>query len=142
MVVGSELRRRFGHDGDWENVDICLGELVANAIIHGNLAIQAGLRETREGLERYDAAIREGLADPVRAARRLELTVRPLAAGRLEIAVSDRGAGFDFARHDNKAISPGAKHGQGLALIQKLTEAVSCRDGGRTIAIVVQGGQR
>jgi len=142
VLVGGELRRRFGREVDWDAVDLCLGELIANAIIHGNLAIQAGLRETRAGLERYDDAIRQGLDDPIRAAKRLELTVVPLAAGRLEIAVFDRGAGFDFARHDNKAISPGAKHGQGLALIQKLTESVTSRDGGRTIAIVVQGGQR
>jgi len=142
VVVGSELRRRFGHHCDWESVDLCLGELIANSIIHGNLAIQSGMRETREGLDRYSEAIRLAMSDPARAAKRLELTAVPLPAGRLQITVSDRGAGFDFAHHDNKAISPGAKHGQGLALIHKLTETVTSLDGGRTIVIVVQGGQR
>ena len=141
LMVGGQMRRRFGRGADWEAVDLCLSEMVGNAIVHGNLGVEGGLRETRAGLDRYDQDIRQGLADPVRAARRLELTVVPLAGGRLEITVSDQGAGFDSARHDNKAISPGAKHGQGLALIRKLAEAVVYRDGGRTIAIIVQGGK-
>ena len=140
--VGLELRRRFGGvgrwgDAEWEGVDLCLGEMISNAVIHGNLGIVGGLRETRASLDRYDQDIRQGLADPIRAARRIELTVVPLDGGRLEIAVSDHGAGFDFARHHGKAISPGAKHGQGLALLFRLAQSVVSRDGGRTIAIVV-----
>jgi anti-sigma regulatory factor (Ser/Thr protein kinase) len=138
-VVGplcAALRRRYG-DRDWTAVDICLSEAIGNAVIHGNLGIESRLRETAASLEHYDDAIRRRLREPAHAAKRLEATIVPLSGGRIEISVSDRGNGFDLDRWLHDAVSQGAKHGRGLALIRKLAQSIASEDGGRTLVIVL-----
>jgi anti-sigma regulatory factor (Ser/Thr protein kinase) len=136
-LLGAALRQRYGDDRDWHAVDFCLSEAIGNAIIHGCLGLESGLRETASGLELYDEAIRQRLRDPVRSALRVEVTIFPLPNGQLEIAVHDRGAGFDLDRYLNDAVSQGAKHGRGLALIRKIARSIASRDGGRTLVITI-----
>ena len=135
--LSSALRRRFAGERDWSGIDISIGEAVGNAIVHGSLGIESSLRETRAGLDRYNNAVRLGLSDPTRAGKRVEVTAVPLSDGRLEIAIYDRGTGFDMERRLDNSLSGSAKHGRGLALIRKVARSVVSRDGGRTLVITI-----
>lgn len=93
--------------------------------------------ELPESLAHYARSIQEGLSDPARATKRVEVTVVPLPGDDLQITVYDRGDGYDFDAVMNRAPVPGAKHGRGLALIRKVTKSVAIRDGGRTLVMTL-----
>lgn len=136
-LLCTALRRRYRVVRDWNAVDLCLSEAVANAIVHGCLGVGSGLRESRSGLERYNDTVFHGLRDPVRAAKRVEVSAVCLPDGRLELTVSDHGNGFDFNRHLTRVEPLSAKHGRGLALIRETARSVTWLDRGRTLVITI-----
>ena len=136
-LLSSAVSRRMGGNRDWESIDLCLSEAITNAIVHGGLGVESLLRETPDGLSEYAQLIQERLSDPALAGKRVEVTVIPLPDGTLQITVYDRGAGFDFAAVLKREPPPGAKHGRGLALINKVARTVESRDGGRTLVVTI-----
>lgn len=136
-LLGAAMNKRFGGDRDWEAVDLCLSEAVTNAIIHGSLAVDSSLRETKEGLAAYAQAIQAGLGDPARAGKRVEITAIPLPDDEVQITVYDRGGGFDFEATLKTVLAQNAKHGRGLGLINRIAKSVSSLDGGRTLEITI-----
>ena len=136
-LLSGAINRRFGGSRDWTAVEHCLSEAITNAMIHGGLGVNSALRETPEGLAAYAQAIQQGLGDPVRAGRRVEVTVIPLPGDDVQITVYDRGGGFDFEAVMTREAMPGAKHGRGLALIRKVAKSLDSRDGGRTLVMVL-----
>jgi sigma-B regulation protein RsbU (phosphoserine phosphatase) len=135
--VVAAARQRFAGQRDWDSIELCLAEAVSNAVIHGSLAIDSGLRETKEGLLRYNAAVEAGLSDPAIAGKRIELAVIPLPDGQLEITVSDQGTGFDLSPYLDAGLAAGAKRGRGLVLIRKVARSMTSRDQGRTLVITL-----
>jgi sigma-B regulation protein RsbU (phosphoserine phosphatase) len=136
-LLGNAVSRRFGGNRDWVAVEHCLSEAITNAMIHGGLGVKSALRETPEGLAAYARAIQEGLSDPVRATKRVEVTVVPLPGDDVQITVYDRGEGYDFDAMFNLKAVPDAKHGRGLTVIRKVAKSVDSRDGGRTLVMIV-----
>lgn len=136
-LLNTAISRRFGGNRDWAAIEHCLSEALTNAMIHGGLGVKSVLRETPEGLAAYAEAIQEGLGDPVRAGKRVEVTVVPLPGDELQITVYDRGAGFDFDAVMKRERVPGAKHGRGLAVIGKVAKTLDSRDGGRTLVMTI-----
>lgn len=136
-LLNTAISRRFGGNRDWEAVEHCLSEALTNAMIHGGLGVKSVLRETPEGLAAYGQAIQGGLGDPVRAGKRVEVTVVPLPGDDLQITVYDRGEGFDFDAVARREPVRGAKHGRGLAVIRKVAKSVDSRDGGRTLVMII-----
>lgn len=131
------LGRRYRLPLDWNAVDLCLSEAIANAVVHGCLGVESGLRETLSGLGRYNDAVSQGLLDQVRAAKRVEVSAVCRPDGSMELTVSDQGDGFDFNRHLTRAEPLSAKHGRGLALIRQTARTVTYLDSGRTIVITI-----
>ena len=115
-------------------VFLVVAEAVANAVIHGNLGIQSDLRGTREGLAAFSALMATRLAEPERAARRVEICAFQ-ADGGLTLTVSDQGEGFDLDAQLRRPIETAARNGRGLALIRKVAGAVGGEDGGRTLVM-------
>jgi sigma-B regulation protein RsbU (phosphoserine phosphatase) len=136
-LLNNAVSRRFGGNRDWAAVGHCLSEAITNAMIHGGLGVKSALRDTPEGLDEYARAIQEGLSDPARATKRVEVTVVPLPGDDVQITVYDRGEGFDFAAMLKRETVPGAKHGRGLAVIRKVAKSVDSRDGGRTLVMTI-----
>ena len=136
-LLGAAISKRFGGNRDWQAVELCLSEAVTNAMIHGGLAVDSTLRETKEGLTAYAEAIQAALGDPARAGKRVEITVIPLPDDEVQITVYDRGAGFDFEATLNRVLAQEAKHGRGLALISKVAKSLASRDGGRTLEMKI-----
>lgn len=112
-------------------LEIVLHEAIANAILHGNLAIgpTSGLAER---FARIDAC----LADPMRAALPVEVTLRPCPGG-LTAMVADAGGGFDLADALARTAPVEAQSGRGLALIRAVALTLAAEDGGRTLCVTL-----
>ena len=136
-LLSAAARRRFPGKRDWEAVDIAIAEAVGNAIIHGNLGIMSSLRETLSGLDRYAEAVVQHLNDTASAGKRVEAAFVRRPDGHLELAVHDRGAGFDIERRLEARPPSGNTHGRGLALMVKVAQTVAWRDGGRTVVLTL-----
>ncbi|MGE5503753.1 MAG: ATP-binding protein, partial [Actinomycetota bacterium] len=137
LLFESALRQRFplGKRASDGMVSLCLAEAVSNAMIHGNLGIASGMRSTREGLAAFHRMTMDHLADPVLAARRIEICLLPDENSSFSISVSDRGKGFAMGDGEIQAVDPTEKQGRGLYLITHSARSVSLEDGGRTIVM-------
>jgi anti-sigma regulatory factor (Ser/Thr protein kinase) len=110
-----------------------LQEAVGNAVIHGNLGMDSGLRISMEGLREFALQLDQRLADPAHAQLPITISAR-IAQDGIAIVVDDRGAGFDPL-----AVRPppsAAAGGMGLGIIRKCARTVSFGRGGRRITMV------
>jgi len=109
------------------DLDRSVHELVANAVVHGNLGVTSP-RPGLEGFDSYCKALDAALADPGRLGRRVEISAL-YAQGAVEIAVRDHGGGY--APHEVTRLQVDAvPHQHGLAIITSVAE-LSVEDGGR-----------
>ena len=111
---------------------VAVQEAVGNAVMHGNLALDGGLRATREGLVKFGQDMNRRLDDPRYGALPVTLTAR-WADGRVMISVEDRGAGFDPEAREGRG---GGYSGRGMALIRSYSRTASYSDGGRRVSMM------
>jgi anti-sigma regulatory factor (Ser/Thr protein kinase) len=122
-----------------DQIEICLGEAVGNAVIHGNLGIPNHLRATSKGFERFRQIMGERMANPALAGRRVEVNVSASGTDLITVRVSDQGSGFDLARHMKRSVESEAKSGRGLGLIRRLCSSLLTEDDGRTLVMTFLG---
>ncbi len=118
-----------------ELIDICLGEAISNAVMHGNLEVPPYLRINAEGFHVFRQVMQERLADPVLSNRRIEINVMPRGDGFLTVMVSDHGQGFTLAEQLTHHVDSEAKSGRGLGLINRICASLLTEDGGRTLVM-------
>ncbi len=111
-LFAGALRERLGADcpGDLE---LALHEVVANALIHGNLGVTScgqGVEDFAEYCRSLDAM----LAHPQRVQRRVEISAVVNSNG-LEVAVQDEGAGYDSEAARQDAADSLRLHGLAIA---------------------------
>ncbi|MCG5239289.1 ATP-binding protein [Azospirillum doebereinerae] len=130
VLVCDELARRGGlPDGRRSNVELCLHEAIANAIVHGNLGIPSAAKSQPDGYRLFGRLLRERLGDPAAIRRRIDIFCRWSAAV-LAVAVVDQGGGFDSAAP--VAVADGkAQSGRGFLFMRALASGVTVTDGGR-----------
>ncbi len=114
-----------------------LSELFANALDHGLLGLDSGLKAGPEGFARYFAerearlaALKDGWID-------IHLNHEPVGeGGRLLLRVEDSGPGFDYAAH-LQAPPPGpeAFSGRGITLLRNLCAEVRYEPPGNRVQI-------
>lgn len=130
VLVCDELVRRGALDPQRRsNVELCLHEAVANAIVHGNLGLSSSVKGEPGGYRRFSEMMRDRLGDPAVVRRRLDIFCRWNGRS-IAIAVVDQGGGFDTelapAVSGNKARS-----GRGFTFMRTLASRVTVTDGGR-----------
>jgi hypothetical protein len=111
---------------------LALHELIANAVIHGNLQVGSGRSELWRDLSDRQHAIAAALADPSRAARVVTIAIG-WRSSEMVAVIADEGGGYD------PIAVPAATRGSGRGLRLAGTAGrviVSC--GGRTTAIIMQ----
>jgi anti-sigma regulatory factor (Ser/Thr protein kinase) len=127
--VAGALDDRFGLDGTKTiQIRTCLQEALANAILHGNLAMRDNM-ETRLEFDRYYAEIEARLISKSYAGRRIYCSAWASEPG-LILAVCDDGSGFQLPRSHQ---THEKLHGRGLFLIQSLADRVWLGDDRRTL---------
>ena len=130
VLVCDELVRRGALDPQRRsNVELCLHEAVANAIVHGNLGLSSAVKGESGGYRRFGEMMRDRLGDPAVVRRRLDIFCRWNERS-IAIAVVDLGGGFDTelapATAGNRALS-----GRGFVFMRSLASHVTVTDGGR-----------
>lgn len=114
------------------DVELALHEAVANAVIHGNLAIGSSFGTTAESFDAFCNLVAQRMADPAHGSRRVTIAVTRQEA-RLELRVGDEGDGYDPATIAARADD--AKSGRGLEIMRAMANATTVEDGGRTLVL-------
>ncbi|RAU20585.1 hypothetical protein CU669_17755 [Paramagnetospirillum kuznetsovii] len=122
LIFSKAVRRRFSSlDDHAPGLERAIHELVANALVHGNLAVPSP-KMGMEGFDDYCRMLDQALADPIRQGRRLEISAARSDAD-LEISVRDQGAGYEFCRFiDPSEDAQPRQHG--LAIIAEAAELI------------------
>lgn len=115
-------------------VRVGIGEMIANAVEHGNLGISAEEKEEALARGRYDGLLAARLAAPANAAKKVRLEWR-LGGGELVVTVRDEGEGFDWRAL--AAAEPGATlAGRGVLLARAYFDEVRWNDRGNEVTLV------
>jgi anti-sigma regulatory factor (Ser/Thr protein kinase) len=130
LTTSATAKWPLSEDGR-RRLDIVLHEAIANAVLHGNLAIGT-TSSLAERFDRIDAC----LADPTRAALPVEVTLLPCPGG-VVVTVCDAGGGFDLAAALGRIASVEAQSGRGLELIRAVALTLATEDGGRTLRVTL-----
>lgn len=112
-----------------------LSELYNNALEHGVLGLDSGIKSGGEGFAKYYKLRTEGLLDLDDGFVSVEIDHRPLPdGGEIEFNFKDSGKGFDFP----KVMKSGSKHysGRGIPLILNLCESVEFFDHGKHVRAI------
>jgi anti-sigma regulatory factor (Ser/Thr protein kinase) len=122
--------------GHLSDIRYAVHEAIANAVMHGNLGLDSGLRSDMAGLARFAEAMEQRLADPVHARLPVIIAARTLG-DRVLISVEDQGMGF--RPQDIRPPASAASGGMGLAIIAKCCRRVRFSKGGRRITMMFGG---
>ncbi|CAA7617221.1 SpoIIE family protein phosphatase [Magnetospirillum sp. UT-4] len=134
-IFVAALRQRFGLvHMDFDHLELIVHELVVNATVHGNLGVDGGWEGGADPFLQFGGAVEAALADPCRAARRVQLSAIPVAGG-LEVAVEDDGGGYDRAAVNGR--QDDARRVHGLALVSTLTAGLRVERGGRRAVVAM-----
>ncbi|HKS11644.1 MAG TPA: ATP-binding protein, partial [Pseudomonas sp.] len=109
-----------------------LTELYANALEHGVLGLDSGLKCDADGFARYYSERDRRLALQVGGFVCIEFKVEPHdGGGRLSIEVRDSGDGFNVDRVLSQVAGSHGFSGRGLQLVQRLSQRARWLDSGR-----------
>jgi len=118
-----------------ERIHTAVQEAMINSVLHGNLAVGSGRRDSLEGLTTSHQAIEMLLASPQIA--RSMIRVEAIWSSRmLYILVRDNGAGFKRGELQSSGERLKAGHhrsGRGLAILDAFCDRVALLNGGATI---------
>lgn len=115
------------------NVELCLHEAIANALVHGNLGVDSSHKSKPEGYKVFSHLISERLRDPSARQRRVEVFAR-WDREHLDIGVADQGSGFDISTLPVEA-DDGKPSGRGFLFMRALATSVTISDGGRCTSL-------
>ncbi|MBF0562481.1 MAG: ATP-binding protein [Alphaproteobacteria bacterium] len=133
------------------DVELVLHEALANALLHGNLGLDSGLRDDFMQYERFCQLLDERLHDPVASQLRVEMAAT-WTEDLLEVTISDEGDGFTMPNKSGPNKSGPNKSGSsdtdtegtdadepsilhGLDIIRALTTGIAASDEGRCITV-------
>lgn len=123
------------------NVDVvamAFHEALVNALEHGNLELDSGLKgDLLRDKDPYQEALEARLADPHYAGRRVEVWA-DATPDRFEVSIRDDGPGFDVKsalRTPEEALT--RQCGRGLPLIRMIMDEVRFSDSGNRIWMVL-----
>lgn len=121
------------HDVNRLNLDLCLSEALANAVIHGNLEVPSSLKQ--DDWTKFDALLAERESDPAYAERTVSVSYER-SEDRLSFVIADQGRGFDpSGLPDPNDPAAMLSSGRGLLLIRSFMDEVSWNDTGNAIVM-------
>ena len=114
-----------------DRVHTAMHEVLLNAVMHGHVQLEPGIRDSLGGFEASHEAIKRQLASEKCAHKRVVIEAQWNAA-RLSIAVRDNGVGFDPNSSD------AARHrgsGRGLLILDAFCDSVTYRNNGTVVIL-------
>ena len=119
------------------DAQVILTELFANAVDHGLLALDSGIKETPGGFAAYHRLRDERLASLADGFVSVDIGLVARCGGKaVVITVADTGRGFVPGEQAAQGC-PYAKAGRGLQLVRALAQELDIRNGGTTVEAVL-----
>lgn len=116
-------------EAERSTVELALHEVLANAILHGNLGLDSRSIADDDGYRAFVDSVRSAL-DQERS-RRLWITIAASwSEGSLKLSVADQGNGFALPDRVNMR-EDASTAGRGLAIVHALAASVLVTEGGR-----------
>lgn len=130
LLQVNQLRPRAGQ------IYTVLGELYSNALEHGVLGLDSTLKCDGDGFKRYYELRQQRLQTLAEGHVHLELNIKTgPQGGRLRVAISDSGSGFDVARALRLGLGRDQFSGRGLHLVRELSDGFEWRPDGRGLSV-------
>jgi len=130
LLQVNQLRPRAGQ------IYTVLGELYSNALEHGVLGLDSTLKCDGDGFKRYYELRQQRLQTLTEGHVHLELSIKTgPQGGRLRVAISDSGSGFDVARALGLGLGRDQFSGRGLHLVRELSDGFEWRPDGRGLSV-------
>jgi len=120
-----------------ERIHTAVQEAMMNSVLHGNLAINSGLRDSLEGLATAHQSIEALLTSP-QIARSMIRVEAIWNSSMLYVVVRDSGGGFKRSELPSPSEWQKAGHhgsGRGLAIVEAFCDRVALLNGGATIKL-------
>jgi CheY-like chemotaxis protein len=120
-----------------ERLYTILAELFANALEHGLLDLDSGLKHTPQGFVAYYTAREQSLAALEYGWIKIGLTHKAMgAAGQLTLHIEDSGPGFDYQRCWPDLTANTTHSGRGIPLVRALCQALTYYGAGNCVEAV------
>lgn len=120
-----------------QDIFMIVSELFANALDHGVLGLDSGLKSSPEGFMRFYALKDERLQQLTQGKVRLLFIHQPTEqGGRLVVKVLDSGNGFDWHGRGRAQASNEAYCGRGVILLETLCSSVVYHGCGNRVTAV------
>jgi len=114
-----------------------LAELFANALEHGLLGLDSGLKHTPQGFVAYYTAREQRLAALEHGWITISLAHTAIGtAGQLTLRVEDRGPGFAYQRCQPDLVANTTHSGRGIPLVRALCQALTYHGTGNCVEAV------
>jgi anti-sigma regulatory factor (Ser/Thr protein kinase) len=130
------VEKRVAIDADLhDRIDIAVQEAVMNGVLHGNLQIDGGARDSLEGLDDVHASIERKLEQVDTARRMIQLDARWNAKA-IQVVVRDNGAGYQRDRLPEPAERDASRPrgcGRGLSILDGVCDRIALIEGGTAI---------
>ncbi|GLH81186.1 hypothetical protein SSBR45G_60950 [Bradyrhizobium sp. SSBR45G] len=110
-------------------------EALMNAVLHGNLRIDGGLRGSLDGLIAAQSIIESKLDSPEIGGAAIRIDAA-WTASEVEVTIRDSGDGYDYS-----GVRPAAEDGasgRGLEILQVFSDRVTVLNGGTTVRLEFQ----
>lgn len=115
------------------DIKSALQEAIANAVIHGNLQVDARWKPKLESFNSYVDVLQQALASPHSTGTRVNIRIL-CAEDFIRCEVRDEGGGYPDADDPHTTPpDPNSPQGRGLNIINILSDAVEIKDNGRCI---------
>jgi PAS domain S-box-containing protein len=119
------------------DIFMVLSEIVNNALDHGLLKLESGLKHSEEGMEKYYEERAKRLADIDDGHIQLNIKKVLREEGNifLRIQVKDSGEGFDVERISHQLVANSTRHGRGISLLYHVCHSVQYFNGGTEVVV-------
>ncbi len=127
-----------GLRGHWSRIFTVLTELYTNALDHGILGLDSGMKDSAEGFSQYYTQREQRLANLEDG--RLMIKLQHVAhgeGGRLTISFKDSGLGFDFNAAPIEVTSNLGLSGRGIPLMRSLCQSLNYHGKGNSVTAVI-----
>ncbi len=120
-----------------ERLYTILAELFANALEHGLLGLDSGLKHTPQGFVAYYTAREQSLAALEHGWITMAMTHTAMGtAGQLTLRIEDSGPGFAYQRCSLDLAANTTHSGRGIPLVRALCQALTYHGAGNCVAAV------
>lgn len=126
-----------GFRGQQQSLFLILSELFSNALDHGILKLDSGLKLSADGFAKYYKKRGEMLSRLDQGKITVRFSHQPRhKGGELTIRIEDSGSGFDYKREFAALVENKGYAGRGIQLIRSRCEEVRFLDSGNVVEVV------